>query len=56
MGPESRARCSAAQEDFVNDSIYWLHEVNIQPRQLEEFRALMKTMVRLHHAGEPDEL
>lgn len=29
----------------MNDSIYWMLEVSIQPRRLEEFRTLMKAMV-----------
>ena len=29
----------------MNDSVYWLLALSIQPRQLEEFRSLMKTMV-----------
>lgn len=39
----------------MNDSIYWLLEVSIQPRQLEEFRALMKAMVESSR-GEVDTL
>ncbi len=29
----------------MNESIYWLLELKIQPRQMEEFRALMKAMI-----------
>ncbi|HTF87359.1 MAG TPA: antibiotic biosynthesis monooxygenase [Planctomycetota bacterium] len=39
----------------MNDSIYWLLEVSIQPRQLEEFRSLMKAMVE-SAKGETDTL
>ena len=39
----------------MNDSIYWLLEVSIQPRQMEEFRGLMKAMVESAR-GETDTL
>src|SRR5690348_7512422 len=29
----------------MNESIYWLFALSIQPRQMEEFRALMKAMI-----------
>ena len=39
----------------MNDSIYYLLEVSIQPRQMEEFRSLMKAMVESAR-GETDTL